>query len=157
MIVKHDGTTYSCDHAIFCDDEHFLILYDANGGEIISFYGVQSSIFDAFEFSNGTPKSAGCSTLTKLSCYAYGDILIDPEDFTYNSQRSEYQYSVELPIVSSNFFTFNIDVRFGNVSELNGWEHEIEQTSNGFILYAPKIPINGVYIQSVLITKVSNI
>lgn len=157
MKVKHDGTTYSCNNAIYCDDDHFLTLFDAEGNEVISFYGVQESIFTAFEFSGGTPMPAGSSTLTKVCNYVFGNIWIEAEDFTYDSGRKVYHHSVVLPINSFNFYTFNIDIRFESDPVLKGWEHNIEQTSNGFTITAPTIPINGVHIESVLITKVSNV
>ncbi len=156
--LKHDGIEYIYDFAIKCEDDNYLILYDENKNEIISFYNI--SDWSAFEFDPGDsvydPSSLGfCKSSLNTKTYVTGETWIPPEDFVESELHGDelFECVIPIPIVSPNKITCDVFIEF-DLPTTPYFEYTAEQGEGYIKILSKSIPIGGLLINKITITRV---
>lgn len=150
MTVTHSGTVYECAVAVKCEDDKYIILYDANGAEIAAFHDIAD--FSEYTISGGSfVAPCDCSMPIPLSVYSIGARTISVSDWVLSEDETQYCYEIASSLISGNTATCNVFLLFAQGTEL---EYTAAQESGKITLYTAEAPIADVVIESVQIVRV---
>lgn len=147
MKVVHSGVTYDCNVAVKCENDRYIILYDANGAEIVSFNDI--SDFSEYTISGGSfVAPCDCRMPISLHSYSIGGRTIKTNDWILSNGK--YQYTIESGLISDNATTCNVLLMFAQGTEL---KYQASQQNGKIILYTDAAPLNNIVIDSIQITR----
>ena len=147
MILTHSGAQYECAVAVKCENDKYIRLFDENGAEIASFYGI--SDFSEYTISNGSFTSpCSCDAPVALRAYALKGKTISKNSWILSGGK--YYHQIEHDLISGNEKTCNIFLNFAKETKL---EYSATQENGRITLYIDSLPSGDVVINSIQITK----
>lgn len=149
MYLVHKNEAYECDVAIKCENDGYIRLYDTNGIETNSFYGI--SDFSEYKITGGsftTPDA--CKMPIPVSSYMVGGVTITPDDWISQS-GSKYSYEIECPLMSDNATTCNVFISFKPGTPY--FKYDAAQETGKIVLLVETVPTNDIIINSIQFTR----